>query len=298
MTPAAILDRPALALTEAQRQAYFEDGFVLLPGFLDPETLDRLRAVAAEYVEQSRAQSASNELFDLEAGHSAATPRLRRLSHPVDHHEVFRALAFDSPLVDVAEDLLGPDVCYHHSKLNFKWSDGGEEVKWHQDIHYWPHTDFSPLTIGVYLEDVDDEMGPMGIVPGTHTGRLYPLSDDAGNWTGAIRDADLPSAQTERAIYLTGPAGSVTVHNCCAVHGSAPNRSPRPRPLLLQTYAAGDSFPLQTVGTNGLGAAANTMVRGRRPDTIRIAGREVPRAPDWSGGYTSIFAVQQSDAAG
>ncbi len=36
-------------------------------------------------------------------------------------------------------DLVGSDVRFHHSKLNTKWSDGGEEVKWHQDIQFWLH---------------------------------------------------------------------------------------------------------------------------------------------------------------
>src|SRR5262245_26930789 len=39
-----------------------------------------------------------------------------------------------SPLPDVIADLVGPDVKFHHSKLNFKWSKGGDVVKWHQDI--------------------------------------------------------------------------------------------------------------------------------------------------------------------
>ena len=296
MTPEAILKRAPKVLDQAQRETYFEQGFIALPAFIDDTWLERLRSVSATFVEQSRARSASDGTFDLEPGHSAETPRLRRLSHPVDNHEVFREFAFSSPIVDVAEDLLGGDVCYHHSKLNFKWSGGGEEVKWHQDIHYWPHTDFSPLTIGVYLEDVDAEMGPMGIVPGSHRGRLYDLDDGAGNWTGAIRNDELAEAEPQRAIYPTGPAGTVTVHNCCAVHGSAPNVSPRVRPLLLQTYTAGDSLPLMSIGTNGMGEYANTMVRGRRPDYLEIAGRRVPVAPDYSGGYTSIFAVQQRTA--
>ncbi len=32
------------------------------------------------------------------------------------------------------------------------------------------------------------------------------------------------------------------MHSCRTVHGSAPNRSDRARPLLLQTYAAADAF--------------------------------------------------------
>ena len=58
-------------------------------------------------------------------------------------------------IVDVAVDLLGPDVKFHHSKLNFKAPHGGEEVKWHQDIQFWPHTNYDLLTIGVFLDDVD-----------------------------------------------------------------------------------------------------------------------------------------------
>lgn len=293
MTPEQVLSLPAKVLSPAQRAAYFENGYVLLPAFVSPASLDRIREVAAEFIEESRSVLKSDAKFDLEPGHSAASPKLRRLTFPVDYHSVFRDLAFDGPIVDVAEDLLGPNVCYHHSKLNYKWSGGGEEIKWHQDIQHWPHTDFSPLTIGIYLEDVDDEMGPMGVVPGSHRGPLYDHRDASGTWTGAIGAADLPQAAPQNAEFLKGPAGSVTVHNCCAIHGSLPNNSPRPRPLLLQTYAAGDSFPLQTVGTNGLGRHANTLVRGSRPAVMRIEGRDVPVAPDWSGGYTSLMDLQQ-----
>ena len=297
MTPEQVLARPPLVLERAQRQAYFETGYLLLPGFIDQQWLHRIREVSTGFVEQSRAVSESDAKFDVESGHTADTPKLRRLSFPVDHHELFREMAFEGPVVDVAEDLLGPNVCYHHSKLNYKWSDGGEAIKWHQDIQYWPHTDFSPLTIGIYLEDVDDEMGPMGVVPGSHRGPLFSLPDDEGRWVGAIGERDLAIADPGHADYLKGPAGSVTVHNCCSVHGSAPNISSRCRPLLLHTYTAGDSFPLQTVGTNGLGTYANTMVRGSRPEKMMIDGRAVPVAPDYSGGYISIMAVQQNQAA-
>lgn len=296
MNPQEILARKPLVLDKSARETYFETGYLLLPAFLDRDWLDRINEISAMFIEQSRSCAKSDEKFDVEPGHTADAPKLRRLSFPVDHHELFRELAFNSPIVDVAEDLLGPNVCYHHSKLNFKWSHGGEEIKWHQDIQYWPHTDFSPLTIGIYLEDVDDEMGPMGIVPRSHLGRLFSLKDGDGKWVGAIREEDLDEADPSSADYLKGPAGSVTVHNCCSIHGSAPNTSPRVRPLLLQTYAAGDSFPLQTVGTNGLGQYANTVVRGERPETFTIDGRAVPVAPDYSGGYISIMDVQQNKA--
>jgi hypothetical protein len=74
-----------------------------------------------------------------------------------------------SPLPDVISD--GPDVKFHQSKLNFKWSKDGDEVKWHQDISFWPHTNCSPCTAGTYVFDCAADQGRLGLLPGSHTGR-------------------------------------------------------------------------------------------------------------------------------
>ena len=104
----------------------------------------------------------------------------------------------------------------------------------------------------------------MGVEPRSRRGELYDLRDSSGGWSGSIADDDLPRAHIEQAVYLKGAAGSVTVHNCCSVHGSAPNMPPRPRPLLLQTSAAGvtrfrckPSAPTGSVATQAAWSAAN-----------------------------------------
>ena len=290
-----VLKYPPRILSQSQREAYFETGYLIMNSLVNNDWMTRLLAAMNEMVEESRGVTESDSKFDIEPDHNADDPRLRRLSNPPHHHPVFREFSHEGPVVDVAEDLLGPSVRLHHSKLNFKWSGGGEEVKWHQDIQYWPHTDFSPLTIGLYLTDVDDEMGPMGVVPGSHRRELFDLYDDHGRWSGSIREEDVSRARPEEAVYLKGPAGSVTVHNCCSVHGSMPNGSDRVRPLLLQTYAAGDSYPLLGVGTNGAAGKMNhVMVRGERQRWMQVENRRMPVAPDWyQGKYISIFEVQQ-----
>jgi len=291
----------ALVLESATLDRYETDGFLLLPSHIDAEWLGRLRQATYRLVDESRTAEPGDQRFDTEPGHCADRPRLRRINAPVDLDPTFATFALDGPATDLAEALLGPNVRFHHSKLNIKWSDGGEEVKWHQDIQFWPHTDFSPLTIGVYLDDVlDDDIGPMGVVPGSHTGELFDLHRPDGSWSGALSDADTTRAAVDRAVYLKGPAGSVTVHNCCCVHGSAHNRSKRPRPLLLQTYSRADSYPLLGVGTNGkAGRGAHQLVRGSAPATLTIEGRTMPAAPDWyNGSYQSIFSVQQAASDG
>lgn len=287
----------ALALEPATIDRYASDGYLLLPGHVDAAWLGRLNEAMHRLVDDSRTAEPGDRRFDPEPGHRADKPRLRRINSPVDLDAAFAAFALDGPATDLAEAILGPNIRFHHSKLNIKWADGGEEVKWHQDIQFWPHTDFSPLTIGVYLDDVDDDMGPMGIVPGSHTGELYDLRNPDGSWSGSLSETDVARASIERADYLKGPAGSVTVHNCCCVHGSAPNRSSRSRPLLLQTYSRADSYPLLGVGTNGkAGENAHQLVRGTLPLTLTVQGRTMPTAPDWyRGSYGSIFTVQQQE---
>ncbi len=285
-------------ITDDERGRYETDGYLLLDSWLDRSWLDRINAKVAELIDVSRSAVKGDPRFDFEPDHTPENPRLRRIQSPVDLDPLFEEFSLDGPATDLAESILGPDIRFHHSKLNIKWNDGGEAVKWHQDIQFWPHTDFSPLTIGVYLEDVDDEMGPMGVVPGSHLGELYDLTRQDGSWTGSIRDEDVPRAHVENAAYLRGPAGSVTVHNCCSVHGSAPNASSRMRPLLLQTYSRADSFPLLGVGTNGeSGRRAHQLVRGSAPSHLTVGGRTMPTAPDWfRGTYTSIFDYQQSES--
>jgi hypothetical protein len=287
-----ILQRPAKALTQAQREGYFRDGFIGVECLVGQKWLDQLNDVTNEFIQISRSVQGKDRRFDLEPDHSASSPRIRRLNSPVDHHETYWEFASQGPFVDVAEDLLGPDVKFHHAKLNFKWGGGGEEVKWHQDIQFWPHTNYQVITIGVYLDDVTDDMAPMGVIPGSHEGPLYDLYDDSFQWTGNIAERDIPQLNADSAKYLGGGAGSITVHNCRSVHGSPPNLSPKPRPLLLCAYSAAHAIPITNLTAGGKYAEA--IVRGKPARWAKFDPRPVLMPPDWSKvGYKSIFEHQQ-----
>ena len=246
-------------LSGEQRERYAQDGFLSIEGLVGTDWLERLRTVTAEFVEKSRGLSEATPVFDLEPDHSAKQPRLRRLTSPADLHETYWEFASQSVLVDVIEDLIGPDIKFHHGKLNFKAPRGGEEVKWHQDIQFWPHTNYSPLTIGVFLVDVEPGMGNVGFIPGSHLGELFDQYDGE-RWVGCIADRDLDRVKLESAVYPTGPAGTVTVHNCRTIHGSFPNDSDRVRPLLLQTYSAADAFAYTTLVSRSL--HGDRLIRG------------------------------------
>ena len=140
MTPEDVLATAPKILSQDQRRSYFDRGYLLVENAISRKWVQRLLDTTDQMIEQSRSLQQSNAVFDFEPGHTSATPRLRRLSTPVDQHPEYWAYAAESVLADIAADLVGPDVKFHHAKLNFKWAAGGEEVKWHQDITYWPHT--------------------------------------------------------------------------------------------------------------------------------------------------------------
>ncbi len=233
-----ILEYPTNVLTDAQRAEYFDKGFVVLPKYVKEPWLGRLRAALHDLLERSKGIKQSDGVFVLEAGHSAETPRLHRVNSPQDHHPTFWEFMTDPILTDLVADVVGPDVKFHHAKLNVKSEKGTQSFKWHQDIPGWPHTDFSPVTVGIYLEDCGPEQGPLAFVPGSHNGPLYPSYDDDGYFVG-IPDDLVNQDEIELAV---GEAGTVVMLNCRVIHGSGINRSDRPRPLLLPVYSSADSF--------------------------------------------------------
>jgi ectoine hydroxylase len=82
MTPEQILKIPARVLSQQQREDYFTNGYILLERFIGNEWLKKLRDATNELVEESKKVTKSDTIFDLEPDHTAAQPRLRRVSNP------------------------------------------------------------------------------------------------------------------------------------------------------------------------------------------------------------------------
>lgn len=295
MTPENILSHPARVLTQAQREDYFHKGFLSAEGLIPRPWLNRLVDLSHEFLEISRGLTASNEGFDLAPTHSAARPHVRRLRALVDRHPDFWRFAKESPLADIAADLVGPDVKFHSSKLNYKWPGGGEIVKWHQDIPAWPHTNYSLVTLGVYLDDTPAERGPLSCLPRSHQGPIFVHRDDTGIWTGTVREEDMARFDLNTAEDLIGDTGAVVALHCRVLHASRANFTDKVRPCALFVYAAADAFAWmpQPTPTSHTGE----IVRGSPAQAAHLDPTPCPVPPDWSvQGYGSIFTAQKAAA--
>ena len=231
-----------MGISAQQKHFYETNGYLVIERLFEPNTLAGMRSAVAELLEESRSVGASNETFDIGPGHAPARPCVRRVKNPHRAHATFDAVMRCPKIVDIVADLLGGTVRFDHAKLNFKPAGGSASIEWHQDWAFYPHTNDDLLAVGVKIEDCTPENGPLMVVPGSHRGRVYDHHHD-GVFVGAIDPGDIADILT-RAVALTAPAGSISIHHVRTVHGSRDNTSESTRPLLLFGYAAVDSFPV------------------------------------------------------
>ena len=230
-------------LTKTQIDKYNEVGAIVVEGVLDGVTRQHMNQVLADLVERSRVIKTHDKVYDLEPGHSSEEPRVRRIKTPHLVHPIFAEFMRSSRLIGILRHLLGNSVRLHGAKLNLKSPRFGSPVEWHQDWAFYPHTNDDLLAVGVMLDDTTVENGALYIVPGTHKGPTYEHHGGDGRFCGAM-DFEAAGLRFADAVPCVGPAGSCSFHHVRVVHGSAQNRSNRPRGLLLYEAAAADAFPL------------------------------------------------------
>ena len=227
--------------------AYRRDGVIMVSDAVDAPTLARLRDVVAELVAGAAEVAEHTELYDLEPGHSRDKPRVRRLKAPHKAHPIFGEIVRSRPMLEILTRLIGPGLRLHGAKLNMKSAQFGSPVEWHQDWAFYPHTNDDLLAIGILLDDCDLDNGPMLVTPKSHTGdAMWNHHGEDGRFAGLV-DPDLIADEIRRARPCIGKAGSASFHHVRALHGSAANRSDRPRNLLLYEVAASDAWPLAGV---------------------------------------------------
>jgi phytanoyl-CoA hydroxylase len=228
---------------DIQVAKYQREGFIVVPDVLDGEELSALRQVIGELVEAAASVDCHTDVYDLEPSHSREEPRVRRIKTPHKVHPAFDRTVRKPEVIDILRALLGPDIRLYGSKLNMKSAQYGSPVEWHQDWAFYPHTNDDILAIGVMLDDMTLENGPLMVSPGSHAGPIWNHHSEDGVFCGAVDPADI-TAEIERAVPLVGRAGSMSFHHVRALHGSALNTSDRPRNLLLYEIAAADAWPL------------------------------------------------------
>ncbi|MBC79340.1 MAG: phytanoyl-CoA dioxygenase [Gammaproteobacteria bacterium] len=274
-------------LTVEQVETFNTDGYLSVDSVLSPEELDELRRVTDEFVEQSRNVTENDATFDLEPGHTAESPQLRRIIRPVSKHSVYEKFVHHEDILNIVESLLGPNLRYHNNKMNMKNPGHGSAVEWHQDWAFYPHTNDDLLEVGIALDDMTEENGALMVIPGSHKDKVWDHHQD-GLFVGAVTD---PTFQPDDAVSVTVKAGGITLHHVRMVHGSKPNESDKPRRMFFIGFYATDAWPLIPTG-HSIEEMDKCIVRGEPTLEPRMKNLPVRLSlPRVEGG--SIYAQQE-----
>ena len=279
-------------ITDRQVAFYRDQGYLVVERLFGPADVARLNAATAALVERSRLVRVHDEVFELEPDHRPEAPRLQRIKAPHKVDQAYFDIIRDERLLAVLRRLLGPAVRLQNSKLNLK-SSGGAPVEWHQDWAFYPYTNDDVLAVGVMLDDMTPDNGPLMVVPGSHRGPLYNHHSD-GLFCGSV-DTAVAADALKHAAPVIAPAGSVSFHHARALHGSDVNRSGADRRLLLFEVMAADAWPLAGSSARWVDhdEFRSRLLCGDEPEVPRMESAPIrpPQPAHQNAG--SIFAFQK-----
>lgn len=183
------------------------------------------------------------------------------------HHRALYDLCTAPKLLDLMEQLLGPDIVLLYSHILNK-KPGGLRVAWHQDGPYWWRVDPKiAVTAWVALDDAGPHNGCMRVIPGSHAGHrdLGQVLVDTPDLIQE-RPFELPPSVLEsgRAEDIVMRRGDVSLHDSYLIHGSEPNPSNARRAALTIRYVPASTRITDTADRR------QYLVRGRPHDNGNV----------------------------
>ncbi|MGB0504599.1 MAG: phytanoyl-CoA dioxygenase family protein [Pikeienuella sp.] len=215
-------------LTDAEKQHYNEQGYVIAPYRLSADALTTLRAALERIV----AANANMRPEHLVSAHVAEDNPEGTIGD-----RAFLDLAHDPDILDMVEDVLGPDFMLWGAHMFCKPGGNGMEVPMHQDGAYWPIAPLATASVWVAIDDVDVGNGCMRFIPGSHQGkRAMAHHHDDRDDIALSKAVDQAEYDDSSAIDVELKAGEMSLHDVYLIHGSNANRSDRRRAGIVLRY--------------------------------------------------------------
>lgn len=214
----------AYASRQERAQAMERDGFVYLPGVINSQEVQQLRACSY------RIQPAAGSAWD---SMDASGSGIKTIQNAFNRDPLYLEYLDKPGVIEIVEDVLGEDC---HIIQMTQWNTGRRE-------NQAMHTDWKPIrlpddvagdervripalimTAHFYLDDMYEALGPTRVIPGSHRAGSSP-EPDAGQWNGV----------KEQSILCQ--AGDVIVFRSDVWHRGGANRTDIVRYLLQVHYA-------------------------------------------------------------
>lgn len=204
-------------LSDSELNAYRDEG-VLVPRFrLPPDKLALLQGVASNLI-------AGNPQMGDEPMASPHVPGSGVQSLKSDPR--WLEIPTFPPVLDMMEQLLGPDIILWGTTLFHKPAGVQRVVPWHRDSRYWPIKPLRTTSVWIAVTDCTATNGCLRVIPGSHaaqdTGKHF--RDHSNNVTipETLHEQEYDEGQA-RDILLE--AGQMVIFDVYSAHGSSANSS-------------------------------------------------------------------------
>lgn len=200
-------------LSQFQIDQYHTDGYTIVRHAMPANDLAALRAHVDVW------------LANLPEGQRPEHLDMPHLKDPV----LFDACR-NPALLDLVEELIGPNIVLFASHMIAKAKGDGLEVPWHQDGEYWALEPMDVATLWLAVDESCVENGCMRVLPGTQTLGLVPHRTAEDKDTKVLdKGVDMSAYDMTRVVDLELAPGDCSFHAPYLLHGSNVNHSPRRR---------------------------------------------------------------------
>ena len=142
-------------------------------------------------------------------------------------------IARHSRILDVYEDLIGPNILCYSMAFRIKDPDAKTHAGWHQDGAYNP---IKPILVigALALAECSVAHGCLKVIPGTHKAGVLPHTD-TGNPDSILSRGQYISVDIDesKAVDIVLKPGEIGLFNAGIIHGSGVNLSDERRLIVL-----------------------------------------------------------------
>lgn len=221
-------------LSESEVEAYETLGFVVPEFRLSADRLAQLKD-ALDRVISANPETRPEKLVSVHLK--------QERGEGVVGDDVFLEVARDEGILDLVEQLIGPDIILWGCQAFCKPPGDGMEVPWHQDGQYWPIRPLATCTVWIAIDDSVVQNGCLRVIPESHKENTLHshLKEDRTDIVLNQRVEDAVFDEST-AVDVELEAGQMSLHDVYLIHGSNPNRSTRRRAGLAIRYMPATSL--------------------------------------------------------
>ena len=231
-------------ITDSDWEQFVRDGYFVIENLLTADEVQRITAETDHgYNEANEFMKMLHEerMFIAERGAISFAPHLALKSHPL------REAVLNSPISEVARDIIGPEARLYHDQAVYKENEKPRRFPWHQDNGYTFVSPENYLTVWIALTDATVEAGCPWVAPGLqrHGTLVHNYVEPLGYET----------FEEPPVTPLAAPvkAGGAVVFSSLTPHLTGPNTSSSVRKAYIVQYIGNEATrfdnPGDTTGT-------------------------------------------------